>query len=238
MTSRTWSRTPITLALALAILCTYSMVALASPQQGQGPTGDLSVVGEVSVNGTSAISGATVFPDSTITTGQNSSAVVSLGKLGRVELLPNSSLKLSFTDKGLSGMLQAGRVRVSSSTGVAASVTTKDGVALADANQANVFMVDVECGNTVVSTQSGRVELRAGNAVKQIAAGSQGDAGQATPGTRCTRFQQPAMHGLSTGALAALLLAAGGAIAAAIIAATHNNDFNFGGTPIVISPTR
>src|ERR1043165_10278675 len=60
MTSRTWSRTPITFALALAILCTYSMVALASPQTGQGPTGDLSVVGEVSVNGTSAISGAKI----------------------------------------------------------------------------------------------------------------------------------------------------------------------------------
>ena len=238
MTSRTWSRTPITLALALAILCTYSMAALAAPQGQTGPTGDLSVVGEVSVNGTSAISGATVFSDSTITTGQNSSAVVSLGKLGRVELLPNSSLKLSFTDKGVSGMLESGRVRVSSSTGVTASVTTKDGVALADSNQANVFMVDIECGNTVVSTQSGRVELRAGNTVKQIAAGGQDTAGQATPGTRCTRFQQPAMHGLSSGALAALLLAAGGAIAAAIIAATQNNDFNFGGNPIVISPAR
>jgi hypothetical protein len=214
------------------------MIALAAQQGQAGPTGDLSVVGEVSVNGTSAISGATVFSDSTITTGQNSSAVVSLGKLGRVELLPNSSLKLSFNDTGVSGMLQSGRVRVSSSSGVAATITTKDGAAIADTKQANVFMVDVECGNTLVSTQSGRVELHAGNAVKQIAAGSQDTAGQATPGTRCTRFNLPAMHGLTTGGLAALLLAAGGAIAAAIIAATHNNNFNFGGTPIVVSPTR
>ena len=35
--------------------------------------------------GTSAISGATVFSDSTVTTAKGSSAVVSLGKLGRVE---------------------------------------------------------------------------------------------------------------------------------------------------------
>lgn len=237
MTSRTWSRTPITLALALAILCTYSMVGLA--QTGQtGPTGDLSVVGEVSVNGTSAISGATVFSDSTVTTAQNSSAVVSLGKLGRVEVLPNSSLKLSFNDTGVTGMLSQGRVRLSTSSGVSATVSTKDGAAVADANQPNVFMVDVECGNTVVSTQSGRVELRAGNSVKQIAAGSQDSAGQATPGTRCTRFQQPEMHGLGGGALAALLLAAGGAVAAAIIAATQDNDFDFGGNPVVISPSR
>lgn len=237
MTSRTWSRTPITLALALAILCTYSMVGLA--QTGQtGPTGDLSVVGEVSVNGTSAISGATVFSDSTITTAQNSSAVVSLGKLGRVEVLPNSSLKLSFNDTGVTGMLSQGRVRLSTSSGVNANVSTKDGAAVADANQPNVFMVDVECGNTVVSTQSGRVELRAGNSVKQIAAGGQDTAGTATPGTRCTRFQQPEMHGLGGGALAALLLAAGGAVAAAIIAATQDNDFDFGGSTVVISPSR
>ncbi len=153
-------------------------------------------------------------------------------------MLPESSLKLSFNETGITGMLSSGRVRVSSSSGIAATVTTKDGAAVADANQPNVFMVDVECGNTVVSTQAGRVELRAGSTVKQIAAGGQDTAGQATPGTRCTRFQQPEMRGLSGGALAALLLAAGGAIAAAIIAATQDNDFNFGGNPIVISPSR
>src|SRR5215210_4869338 len=210
MTSRTWSRTPISLALALAILCTYTMVGFAAPQQGQtGPTGDLSVVGEVSVNGTSAISGATVFSDSTVTTAKGSSAVVSLGKLGRVEVLPESSLKLSFTETGITGMLDSGRVRVSSSSGIAAAITTKDGAAVADNSQPNVFMVDVECGNTLVSTQSGRVELRAGNSVKQIAAGGQDTAGQATPGTRCTRLTMPDMKGLSGGALAALVLAAG-----------------------------
>src|ERR687893_2862044 len=128
----------MSLALALAILCTYSMVALAAPQQGQtGPTGDLSVVGEVSVNGTSAISGATVFSDSTITTGQNSSAVVSLGKLGRVELLPNSSLKLSFNEGTVTGALDAGKVRFSTSTGITSSVVTKDGTAVADTASPN-----------------------------------------------------------------------------------------------------
>ncbi|HLM57693.1 MAG TPA: hypothetical protein VK422_16420 [Pyrinomonadaceae bacterium] len=238
MISRTWSRTPINVALALAILCTYSMVALAAPQGQTGPTGDLSVVGEVSVNGTSAISGATVFSDSTITTAQNSSAVVSLGKLGRVELLPNSSMKLSFTETGISGTLDSGRVRLSTSSGVNASVTTKDGVAVADNRTPNVFTVDVECGNTAVATQSGRVELRAGDSVKQIAAGNQDTAGTAAPGTRCTRYSTPEMGGIGGGALAALLLAAGGAIAAAIIAATQDNEFDFGGNPIVISPSR
>src|SRR5919202_3560945 len=103
MISRTWSRKSIAFCLAIAILSVYSMVSLAS--QGQtGPSGELSVSDQVTVNGQSAISGATVFSDSTITTAQNSSAVVSLGKLGRVELLTNSSMQLSFTSTGLSGM--------------------------------------------------------------------------------------------------------------------------------------
>jgi len=239
MISRTWSRTPIALSLAVAILSMYSMVALAAPVQGQaGPSGDLSVVGEVSVNGTKAISGATVFSDSTITTAQGSSAVVSLGKLGRVELLPNSNVKLNFTDASVTSSLDAGRVRMSTPSGVTASVTTKDGSAIADTTQPNVFLVDVECGNTVVNTQAGRIELRAGNAVKQIAAGNQDTAGQAAPGTRCTRLNTPGMRGIGGGALAALLLAAGGAIAAAIIAASSDNDIQIGGSPIVVSPSR
>lgn len=237
MISRTWSRTPIALCLAVAILSMYSMVALAAPQQGQGPSGDLSVVGEVSVNGASAISGATVFSDSTITTAQGSSAVVSLGKLGRVELLPNSSVKLSFNETGVSGTLDSGRVRFSTPSGVAASVLTKNANAVADTSQPNVFLVDVECGNTIVNTQAGRVELRHGNTVKQVAAGTQDTAGQATPGTRCTRLTTPGMSGIGGGALAALLLAAGGAVAAAILAA-GDDDFNFGDDVIVISPAR
>ena len=170
-----------------AILIVPATMAFTDPgQPGQtGPTGDLSVVGEVSVNGTSAISGATVFSDSTITTAQRSSAVVSLGKLGRVEVLPQSTMKLSFTATSIAvSMLDAGRVRVSSSSGVAATATTNDGQIVAKGPKLNKFTVDTSCGNTVVTVQSGRVELRAGSTVKQIAAGGQDTAGTARPG--CT----------------------------------------------------
>ena len=163
--------------IQLAMQNTYS-------QQGQtGPTGDLSVVGEVSVNGTSAISGATVFSDSTVTTAKGSSAVVSLGKLGRVEVLPSTNMKLSFDASSIKvRMAGTGHVRVISSSGIQASVMTKDGKISTAGTQENAFTVNTECGNTVVSTQSGKVELRAGNSVKQIAAGGQDTAGQAKPG--------------------------------------------------------
>src|SRR5438132_11745638 len=125
MISRTWSRKSVAFCVAIAILSVYSMVALATPGQ-KAASGELSASGQVTVNGQTAISGATVFSDSVIATAANSSATVSLGKAGCVELMPNSSVKLSFTESNISGSLDAGRVHVSTPAGVSAIVTTKD----------------------------------------------------------------------------------------------------------------
>ena len=173
--------------LVLVLLSLSALVVVGSPQASA--TGKLlQVTGQVTVNGERAIAGATISSDSAITTGQNSSAVVSLGKLGRVEVLPQTTMKLSFTDDGVSvSMLDAGRVRVSSSSNVNAATTTNDGHIIATAKQRNEFIVDTSCGNTFVSVKKGRVELRVGtedNPVKQIAAGNQDTAGTARPG--CT----------------------------------------------------
>jgi len=75
------------------------------------------------------------------------------------------------------------------------------------------------------------VELRAGGAVKQIAAGENATAGTPNPQT------DDDGGGISGGALAVLLIAAGGAIVAAIYA-TREDEILFGGTVNVISPSR
>lgn len=238
MISRTWSRKSIAFCVAVAVLSVYSMVALATPGQ-KAASGELSVSGQVTVNGQAAISGATVFSDSVVATAANSNATISLGKIGRVQLFPNTSIKLSFSDGNISASLDAGRVQVSTLAGTAAIVTAKDGAAVADASQAATFMVDVECGNMIVASQAGLVELRAAGTTKAVAAGTSESAGTPQPGTRCTRLTRPDTFGsISGGALAALLLAAGGAVAAAIIAASHDNDLNFGGNITVVSPTK
>jgi len=159
---------------------------LIAPQASQKTQGKfLQIEGQVTVNGAQAISGAAVSSDSAITTAARSSAVVSLGKLGRVEVLPQSTMKLIFSDESVSvGMLDAGRVRISSSSNVTAKASTRDGEVISTGNQRNEFIVDTSCGNTFVSVKKGTVELRAGSTVKQIAAGNQDTAGTATPG--CT----------------------------------------------------
>ena len=168
------------------MMCSLVTVGNAFTQATKAETGQIiQMNGQVSVNGTAAISGATVSSDSSITTAARSSAVVSLGKLGRVEVLPDSTMKLSFSDSSVSvSMLDAGRVRVSSSSNITAGATTKDGQITSTGKQRNEFIVDTSCGNTFVSVKKGTVELRAGSTVKQIAAGNQDTAGQARPG--CT----------------------------------------------------
>jgi hypothetical protein len=236
MISKTWSRKPIAACVAVAILSVYSMVVLASPA-AKAPSGELSVSGQVMVNGENALSGGTVFTDSLLTTAEKSVATVNLSKLGRVELLPNSGLKLGFTETSINGLLQNGSVRVSTVVGTTVNITTADGAVVVDGSQATSFTVSVLKGITSLTTHSGLAQLRGGGSVKQVAAGESATAG--TPqrtdcgATPCTQ------RGLGGGALAALLLAAGGAIAAILWASSHDsNDFNFGGNPIVISPAR
>jgi ribosomal 50S subunit-recycling heat shock protein len=170
----------------VSIILGLGVMAIVVTQTTRSSSGKfLTVVGVVKVNGTDVISGATVNSDSTITTAARSSAVVSLGKLGRVEVFPSSTMKLTFADPTVSvAMLDQGRVRISSSSNVNASTTTKDGEIKTVGNQRNEYIVDTSCGNTFVSVKKGTVELRAGSTVKQIAAGNQDSAGTATPG--CT----------------------------------------------------
>ena len=230
MISKTWSRKPIAALVAVAILSVYSMVVLASPA-AKAPSGELSIAGQVTVNGESVVSGGTVFTDSQITTAEKSNATVNLSKLGRVVLAPSSSLKLGFTEKSISGLLENGTAEISTLAGTAVNFTTKDGVVTVDGSQATSFTVHVVKG-LPPDNYFGVAQLHVGSAVKQVAAGESATAGTPNPQGGSDD------DGLSGGALAALIIAAGGAAAAILYAALHNNDLNFGGTAVVISPSK
>jgi hypothetical protein len=233
MISKTWSRKPIAACVAVAILSVYSMVVLASPA-AKAPSGQLTVTGQVTVNGETSVSGGTVFSESLIATAEKSNATVNLSKLGRVDVAATSSLKLSFTEKSLMGLLDNGSANVSTVAGIAVNFTTSDGVVVVDGSQATSFTVSVVKGVTSLTTHSGVAELREGDSVKQVAAGESAMAG--TPDARTDPGDDD--DRLSDGELAALLILGGGAIFGIIWAAMHGNDFNFGGNPIVISPAR
>ncbi len=229
MISKSLSRKTLAAFVSVAVLSVYSMVALAGAKVASG---ELSVSGQVTVNGQKVISGGTLFSGSTVVTANNSTAIVSLSKMGRVELSPNSSLILNFNEESVTGMLDKGVAKVSTVAGVSVNITTKDGAVVVDGSQATSFTVSTDRGNTVVTTEAGLAELRSGATTQQIAAGNNGTAGTPNPQT------DDDDDGLSGGALAVLLLAVGGAVVAVIIAAKEDNELEVGGNPIVISPSR
>lgn len=235
----------LTLLTAVAVLCVYSTVAFAFVGD---MTGEITVTGQVTVNGQTAVSNSTIMSGSTIVTGTNSSAIISLGKNGRFEVMSDSSVNLKFTENSIVGMLTSGKVRVTNAAGIASTVTTKNATAIADTGQANTFSVDVGCGDDVKCTQTfvettmGLVTLRSGNTDKQVAAGADASVGNASQ-TGCQPCLRPgsapptAVAGFGTGALVALLLAIGGVVGAAIFL-SKKNEVTLGGGTTVISPIR
>lgn len=127
MNSKVWIRKALSMCLTVAIIATYSMVAFAGTEK---VAGELLVSGKnvVTVNGEAAQNGRSIFSSSTIAT-NDASAIINLGKIGKIELAPNTMLSLSFSDKGISGNLVSGQVTVLSASNDV-SITTAEGKVL------------------------------------------------------------------------------------------------------------
>lgn len=230
----------LTLAIAVCVWSTYSMIALASPKE---MVGIITVNGQASVNGQSAVSNSSVTSGSTIVTAAGSTAIVNLGTLGKIELFENSNLTLKFSEMGITGILSAGKVNVSSAAGVATTITTKDAAVIGDAGQANNFIVEVECSHTHADTLAGLVTMRSGTNDKQVAAGTDAISGNLSQ-TGCKPCYRPGkdgsfpVAGLGAGALAAILIALAGGVGTAIILGGGGGTITPGGGTTVVSPVR
>src|SRR5215813_1447737 len=121
--------------------------AAANAQTGDAQLkGQLIANGPVTINGNKAITGTTIFTDSNIVvdcaTGNN--AIVNLGYLGRIELVPGTKMTLRFSNGMISGDLQDGKAVINTSPGVKVAVNTPDGVVSADCAQSCVTPVAVQ----------------------------------------------------------------------------------------------
>ncbi len=117
MNIKLWIRKALSMCLVVATIATYSMVSLANSER---IAGELLVSGKnvdgqapfVTINNEAAQSGRSVFSSSMVSTPENASAIINLGKAGKIELAPNTTLTLTFNEKAISGDLVSGRVTV------------------------------------------------------------------------------------------------------------------------------
>ncbi len=131
MDSKLWIRKILSMCLVVAMIATYSMVTLANSEK---VVAELSISGNningqsplVKVNGETVQSGRSLFSSSTVATPENASAIINFGKVGKIELAPNTTLALSFDKDSINGDLLNGRVTVLSAA-ANVNITTTDG---------------------------------------------------------------------------------------------------------------
>ena len=162
----------IVFALTVSILTGQTMVALAMPKDGR-PAGELTVKGTmptdekpfVLVNGDRSFTGRSVFSSGTIATTETTSAIINLGKIGRIEIAPASVMTLNFSDNSISGVLSSGDVRVSNADGVAVKINTPNDVITNEGNAAASFSVAVGAETSKVAATIGAVRYNNGKSV-------------------------------------------------------------------------
>ncbi|MFN7928479.1 MAG: hypothetical protein U0Y68_11115 [Blastocatellia bacterium] len=250
-------RDALSVALMVTVGSFYSLVtSTAFAQVTPKLVGFLATKGSVSLNSMNATSGATVFTGSQIKTSANSSATISLGNLGQVDLGADSELTLQIDSGIIGGHLRSGQATISASEGVIINVTTADGVAAADGKQPSVLTVDVTAGTTRVAAANCGATLTTNDHVEVIAAGQESSGPQGNQkgapcecrdanGNKtgngkyndqgvCECKRSPggavAMGGLSPTALFALIVLGVGGAVGGIIAATQGDNVSSSST--------
>ncbi len=127
--------------------------------KGLKPAGELSSANGATINNSTAHSGTTIFSNSRIKTAASGTAVVNLGRLGRVELGPNSDLTLQFSNGVIGGSLNSGKLIVSTLNNVQVNIATPDGSVTSASPQSARFVVDLQNGRTNVVANRGAAKL-------------------------------------------------------------------------------
>ena len=215
MNSKLWIRKALTLCMMVALVATYSMVALANTGKA---VGELIVTGNnsgaeapfVIVNGEAAKSGRTIFSSSTISTPDESGAIVSLGKAGKIELAPKTTLTLSFDSTSINGELSSGSITV--------------------LNAAQSVNIKTSTGETFVLNAGERASAETGKTADDDYKDASG---------KCIDADKDGKEECDDGAAWWIwALVFGGAAVGIVWAAINSNDFSLGGGTTVVSPSR
>ena len=154
----------IVLSLSFCLLCVQTLNATTVPAKSVAAA-EIAVDGPrengekafVLVNGEKAFTGRTFISNGIVSTTDTSSATISLGKLGRIELAPSSTLTLSFSDGRIVGDLAKGRLNISNSDGVAVAINTPSESITNEGTSASRFTVSVAGEQTGLAVANGNV---------------------------------------------------------------------------------
>jgi hypothetical protein len=155
--------------LLVSLLGAQTTMALAVSRSGVAGA-EITVTGRadagekpfVVVNGERAFNGRTFFSKGTVSTTDVSSATINLGKLGRIAIAPSSTLRLTFSEGHIAGVLSKGQVSVANTEGVSVTIDTPDDSIKNEGTSSSRFTVAVTDDRTGVAVESGAVRSNNG----------------------------------------------------------------------------
>lgn len=152
-------------------------------------SGEIVSASKTTINGFSAVSGVTVFNNNRIKTGKEGAAIINLGRLGRIELGPETDMTLRISETSIGGELrsnqegqvaQTSQMVVSAQKGVAIAVNTAEGVVTTDGHEPAVLTIYLEGKSPRVITHKGAANVVTGGGNnlergKELSQSSRGD---------------------------------------------------------------
>jgi hypothetical protein len=140
------------LLFALIVSCSYVSLATVNKPVGEIMISGVSAVEgrSVTVNGESAKTGRTIFDSSVISTPAGQTAVVNLGKAGKIQIAPESTVVIGVNGESISSSLSAGSLTVLGSANPI-NVTNAKGETLT-----------VAAGESVTSTSTAAAKAQTG----------------------------------------------------------------------------
>jgi hypothetical protein len=128
-------------------------------QSSSKAKGEIVSARQTKINGFSAISGTTVFSNNRVMTGQHGSAVINLGKLGRIEFGSETDMTLSLSEASIGGELRSNRVVVSARAGIAIAVNTAKSLVTTDGRQPAVLTIYIDGESARVIAHVGEASI-------------------------------------------------------------------------------
>lgn len=131
----------------LSLLCIVVLVGnlflqpIAAIASTAPATGQLSFARQVTVNGKEATAGQTLFNGDRVRVAGLGSAVINLGKRGRIELGKDTEFVMSLTDDMIGGEMAYGCMGIIASSGTNTSVKTNQGTVSSDGNEPNSYFL-------------------------------------------------------------------------------------------------
>jgi hypothetical protein len=164
------------LRVLLSGLCALALAGnyLLQPALATGSSvasGQLSLARQVLVNGSNAIAGQTIFSGSRIQVAKQGTAVLNLGKLGRIELGADSDFALRIVGDVIGGELNSGCATISAPASVNIELNTTKGHITSDGKAPSGLLVGVKNDAASILPTLGTVRVTMGGSSERASAG-------------------------------------------------------------------